>query len=112
VSICHCYACQKRTGSAFGVQARFAEEQVVAIGHASVYEREGDSGGVASFRFCPHCGTTVWWQIDKLPGFTSVAVGAFADGSFPAPTAAVYEARQVAWVEIRPEDPEAFVHWD
>jgi hypothetical protein len=37
VSICHCFACQKRTGSAFGYQARFPREQIrdlisIAIG--------------------------------------------------------------------------------
>lgn len=28
VSVCHCLPCQQRTGSAFGVQARFARAQV------------------------------------------------------------------------------------
>ena len=28
ISICHCHACQKRTGSAFGYQARWPRDQV------------------------------------------------------------------------------------
>ena len=28
ISMCHCLACQRRTGSAFGIQARFMPDQV------------------------------------------------------------------------------------
>lgn len=98
VSICHCLACQRRTGSAFGVQARFAREQVVSTeGRASEWTRTGDAGGRATFRFCPTCGATVWWTLDALEGFVAVAVGAFADPTFPPPKIAVYEARRHAW---------------
>src|SRR5688500_18875412 len=83
-SMCHCLACQQRTGSVFGVQARFEKDKVEIEGPASTYVRTGDSGGKASFRFCPTCGSTVCWEIDKLPGFVAVAVGAFADPSFMA----------------------------
>ena len=41
VSICHCLACQKRTGSTFGVQARFAAEvkgQEIEFRKMSVYD--------------------------------------------------------------------------
>ena len=36
VSVCHCLACQRRTGSAFGVQARFDASQVHLEGEALV----------------------------------------------------------------------------
>jgi hypothetical protein len=39
----------------------------------------------------------VYWTIDKLPGFTLVAVGAFADPTFAAPTVSVYGARRHPW---------------
>jgi hypothetical protein len=32
VSICHCRACQRRTGSAFGIQARWPWDQVKTEG--------------------------------------------------------------------------------
>lgn len=97
VSICHCLGCQRRTGSAFGVQARFAREQVTVFGTATTYVRTGDSGGRATFRFCPTCGSTVSWEADGVPGFVTVAVGAFADPGFMAPTVSVYEERRHAW---------------
>jgi hypothetical protein len=102
VSICHCLACQQRTGSAFGVQARFAREQVQVDGNATEFVRVGDSGGRATFRFCPTCGSTVCWELDGLPGFVAVAVGAFADPGFPSPKVSIYEARKHAWA-LSPE---------
>lgn len=105
VSVCHCLACQKRTGSAFGVQARFAREQVTAMdGKSKLYTRVGDSGGTADFHFCPDCGATVYWEHSGLPGFVAVPVGAFADPRFPPPKVAVYEARRHPWATISPDD--------
>lgn len=100
VSVCHCFACQQRTGSAFGVQARFRREQVSADGHAAEYVRVGDSGNRITFHFCPVCGSTVYWELAGLPEFVGVAVGAFADPTFPPPTVSIYEARQHAWVTL------------
>ncbi len=97
VSICHCLACQQRTGSAFGVQARFAREQLSFFGAATEFVRIGDSGGRATFHFCPTCGSTVFYELDAVPGSVAVAVGAFADPGFMPPKVSVYEARRHAW---------------
>lgn len=100
VSMCHCFSCQRRTGSAFGVQARFPRERVAIEGHATEFVRTGDSGGRITLRFCPTCGANVCWEIDTIPGFLSVAVGAFADPSFPPPTISVYEERRHRWAPM------------
>ena len=97
VSICHCLACQQRTGSAFGVQARFARAQVTFFGAATEFVRTGDSGGRATFHFCPTCGSTVFWEFDGAPDVVAVAVGAFADPGFTAPKLSIYEERRHAW---------------
>lgn len=98
VSICHCLECQQRSGSVFATQARYAVGDVTVAGDSTRYERKGDSGGTVAFHFCPRCGSTVYWQPDGMPEFYIVAVGAFADPGFPAPSATVYEARRHAWV--------------
>lgn len=102
VSMCHCLACQRRTGSAFGIQARFARDQVSMEGRASQYARTGDSGGHITLAFCPICGSTVYWEIDTIPGFVAVAVGAFADREFPPPQVSVYDERRYPWA-VMPE---------
>jgi hypothetical protein len=105
VSICHCLACQRRTGSAFGVQARFPVGDVQIAGESHRYVRTGDSGGRCTFHFCPQCGSTVFYLLDGMPEVVAVPVGAFADPDFPAPRFSVYEARRHGWVGL-PHDIE------
>jgi hypothetical protein len=100
VSVCHCLACQKRTGSAFAVQARFAAERVVIEGVSGEYERAGDQGGGARFNFCPECGATVYYRLDAEPGLVAIPLGAFADPGFPQPTISSYRVRQHPWVQL------------
>jgi hypothetical protein len=97
ISMCHCNACQKRTGSVFGTQARFPREQVTIEGRSTTFTRLGDSGKPITFHFCPECGSTVYWEIANAPGLIAIAVGAFADPTFPPPRHSVYEERQHAW---------------
>lgn len=103
ISICHCLACKRRTGSAFSYQVRFPETAVAVRGRFSSYARAGDSGNVARFGFCPHCGSTVFWRPEALPGIVLVAAGAFADPAFPPPpTVSVYGQRRHPWVSLPP----------
>lgn len=98
VSICHCLACQRRTGSVFGEQARFPRENVTTQGVSTTFSRTGDEGGRATFHFCPHCGATVFYVADGLEAYVTIPVGAFADPDFPPPQVSVYEARMHGWV--------------
>jgi hypothetical protein len=106
VSICHCLACQRRTGSAFGVQARFDEAQVRTEGKATEYVRISDDGDERRFFFCPACGATVFYRIPAIPDMIAVPVGTFADPSFPAPIRSIYENRRHRWVRL----PEGIEH--
>ena len=104
VSVCHCLACKRRTGSAFSYGAVFREEQVVVEGRATEFVRIGDEGGRLPHFFCPICGATVFHRNSSLPGIVSVAAGAFADPAFPPPTMSVYhESQGCRWLEIRTE---------
>lgn len=101
VSVCHCLACQQRTGSTFGVQARFQRDQVQqAAGRSTIYVRISDSGTAVTYHFCPDCGSTVYWVVNGVPDMVAVAVGAFADPDFPAPAVSVFEASRHDWVGV------------
>ena len=100
VSICHCLACQRRTGSVFGAQARFHKRAVQITGESTVYVRVGDEGGKAKFHFCPQCGATVHYVIEGQEDQVAVPVGAFAEPGFPAPSFSVYEERMHPWVSL------------
>jgi len=105
ISICHCLACQRRTGSVFGQQARFPRNHVSVSGTSTVYVRVGDEGSRVTFHFCPTCGSTVFYELEGLEDVLAIPVGAFADPGFPIPRVSVYEKRMHAWV-IPPPDAE------
>ncbi len=105
VTVCHCYACQRRTGGVFASQARFERSAVEISGSGTEYARTGDEGGRATFTFCPTCGVTVYYVAEGKPDNIAIPVGAFADSNFPAPTFSIYEDRMHAWVTM-PEDIE------
>jgi len=105
ISICHCLACQRRTGSAFAQQARFLRKNVSISGVSSEYVRVGDEGSSAKFHFCPTCGSTVYYEPAALEEFLAIPVGAFADPSFPPPLISVYESRMHSWI-VPPPDAE------
>jgi hypothetical protein len=106
ISACHCLACQRRSGSAFAVQARWPDSQVRLSGPSKAWERVADSGARARYLFCPDCGSTVAYTLDSFPGLTAVPVGAFADPDFPPPLFSIYEHRKHSWVEIGGEEVE------
>ena len=107
VSICHCLACQRRTGSIFGVQARFHERDIEITGTSSVYVRTGDEGGRIAFHFCPECGATVHYRVEGYDLETiAIPVGAFAEPGFPAPSVSVYEERMHPWCGL----PDGIAH--
>lgn len=108
ISMCHCLACQRRTGSPFGAQARFTLDQVAIAGRSTAYVRTADSGNTIEFHFCPECGATVYYLPAAEPGAIAVPVGAFADPSFPAPRVSVYESRRHPWVRL----PDGVEHFD
>jgi hypothetical protein len=105
VTMCHCYACQRRTGSLFGVQARFADAATKVEGRHSQYVRRAEDGDDVIYRFCPVCGSTVFWSLASEPGLTAIGVGSFADPSFPAPKVSSWEKWRHPWLPL-PADME------
>ena len=104
VSVCHCLDCQKRSGSAVAAQARWPDEHVAISGASRLWTNRGDSGGLATFRFCTECGCTIAYTAIAMPGVTAIPIGTFADPNFPAPEYSVYEKRKHGWVEITGDD--------
>ena len=100
VAVCHCLACQRRTGSVFGAQARFARAGARFSGEGREFVRIGDEGTRITFTFCPICGATVHYALDGHEAFVAIPVGAFADPTFPAPTFSVYDERMHGWVRM------------
>lgn len=104
-SICHCVACQRRTGSAFGLNCTYERWQVTLDGASTAFTRSSDDGFWVRTSFCPTCGTTLFWEIERRPGMISIAVGGFADPAFPEPRVAIYDECRHPWLRIETIEP-------
>ena len=77
---------------AFIAKFEAATTSVTIKGTSKEFVRVGDEGTRATFRFCPECGSTVYYKAEGLAGSIAVPVGAFADPKFPSPIFSDYEA--------------------
>jgi hypothetical protein len=101
ISMCHCLDCQRRTGSAFSIAAFFARDAVrLAQGIPREFTRDSATGKKVTFHFCADCGSTVFWHPERMPHLAGVAVGAFADPSFPRPEQSVWTRDKHDWLEL------------
>jgi hypothetical protein len=82
------------------VAAYLLKAEVVRIeGQPSEFSR---TAGSITFdtSFCPTCGTSMFWRSSALPGYVAIAVGCFADPSFPPPTIVAWTSEQHGWVRF------------
>jgi hypothetical protein len=100
VVACHCTACQRRSGSPFGVLAYYPADQLTIAGEVKRFERPTDEGNIFESFFCPECGSNVYARSGKHPAMIGVAVGAIADPAFPAPIRSVWEQSMHKWVTM------------
>ena len=102
VTICNCDDCQRRTGSAFGTQAHFSDDQVQVTGRFNDYSRVSTEPDRMEhvFHFCPDCGSSVYNTSPARPGAITVFVGAFADPSFQPPQRSGYDGKRHPWVGL------------
>lgn len=104
-SVCHCRACQRRTGSAFGIGIYFKQEDFELLrGELKAYEyRSDETHRWLRMEFCPSCGTTVSWTAEVFPGGRGVAGGTFDDPSWLRIERHVWTRSAHPWVPIPPE---------
>lgn len=103
--MCHCKACQRRTGSPFGMLVYFPRENVTLSGKATEFSRIADSGDELTHGFCPTCGTPFWLTTLKYPGGIGIACGTFEGSDIGLPHRSVFEENRHAWVEVPRETP-------
>jgi hypothetical protein len=78
ILMCHCDACKKRTGSAYGLSVMIDNQDLSEItGETKTFVRTGESGKPVRYEFCPQCGTTIRWHIETVPNRQAFALGAF-----------------------------------
>ncbi len=99
-ALCHCLACQRRTGSPFSANAFYAAACVEVSGRSTEFVRTAESGRKVRMYFCPACGSTLYWKAEASPEMIGVAVGSFADPAFTPPALSVFEKSKHEWVRL------------
>ena len=112
VLMCHCDACKKRTGSAYGLSV-MTDTQAELVGETKTYTRSGESGKPVHYEFCPQCGTTVRWKVAIVPNRQVFALGAFDEPDQFKVAGEMYAKEALQWARLgcnlvrpgAPDDP-------
>ena len=103
--VCHCTACQRKTGSAFAIELFFLSENLEFTGVApSVFETKSDeSGRWLRHEFCAKCGSSVGLTAERRPGQHAVMGGTFDDPNWFKIGRHIWTNSKAQWVEIPPD---------
>ena len=100
VAMCHCRACQRRTGSSYNLGAWYELSRVEISGEGNVFSRSGESGMQLSYHFCPECGSNLYWEASAVEDAIGIAGGCFADPAFPQPSFSIFGESRHEWVQV------------
>ncbi len=116
VSSCRCLECQRRTGSLFGAQVFLSARRNRRHRRRArqSYRRQADSGAWLAFHFCPECGSTVFWENERVTRHREHRDRRFADPQFPPPVGTVFTRSKHDWLGLldiphHPESPATLV---
>jgi hypothetical protein len=93
--LCHCMDCKRRTGSAFGWSAYFREVELRGL-WADYLPAESVSEGR---RFCPDCGSTMYWRDARVPRHIGTPAGAL-EPPVDMPSASNQDGDRCAWLNL------------
>lgn len=106
ITLCHCNWCQRRTGSAFGVEVVFDDSQITITGDTlSTYRHISDeSGRWLDQHFCSQCGSNLSLTLEAVSGIRSISAGSFDDlawlESAKIPRNYIYTRSSRSWSDI------------
>lgn len=101
VYACHCMACQRRSGSAFGLSMLVNNESFTVTRGAPKFWCRVAAGAVEStHRFCGHCGGGIACEKPTAPDVTAVHAGTLDDTSWMRPIAHVNLRHAQAWQRV------------
>ena len=99
--LCHCNACKKRTGSAYGISVVVENGALLEFhGKTQTFKRVAESGNPVEYDFCPACASVIRWRVAALRDRQVIAGGAFDDpGAFEI-AGEMYTADALPWARI------------
>ncbi|KAK9365534.1 Mss4-like protein [Lipomyces kononenkoae] len=80
-ALCHCVDCQKWSGGAFTSNVVVPRDSFkLTAGKPSYYDVTGASGKNNRHFFCPTCGSSLFTELDVMPGATVIKAGGLNGG--------------------------------
>jgi len=105
---CHCTACQRQSGSAFGMTIVVNEEDFrLTKGELKTYASKSHAGRAKLGAFCPECGTRIYHKSEWRKGTVSVKPGTLDDTRWLKPEMHLWTSSKQPWVII-PKGVEAY----
>lgn len=105
--VCHCRACQRQSGSAFGESLLVLRTSLDLAGPTSGFETLADSGNRSHRTFCAECGTRLYHRrMGAEVPTVSLKAGTLDETGWLRPVAHIWTARRQPWVTIPPELPD------
>jgi hypothetical protein len=101
VHCCHCRDCQRRTGSAFVLNALIETARVERLsGETDGIEVPTDSGRPHVIHRCQVCKTAVWSHYGGVQALSFVRVGALDEPAQMPPDVHIYTRSKLPWVAL------------
>jgi hypothetical protein len=101
VLACHCNACKKRTGSAYGLSVPVEAANIDSFsGKTTTFIRTAESGRKVHYEFCQTCGTTVRWCLEGTSNRYIFAAGTFDAVQELMAVGEMYTAVALPWARL------------
>ncbi len=100
---CHCHDCQRRTGSAFGIQVGVMASDLAVDGVLIEGHHVQPSGARAAIFACPKCLSRIYTTNNLRPGIANLRAGTLDDSPELVPAAHLWVSRKQPWIVI-PDD--------
>lgn len=104
---CHCYNCQKRTGSAFSMGLVVSTESLDVRGPLTPWSRVSEEGNTNTRYSCAECGNIIYGIGNTNPELAKLQAGTLEDTSEVEPDVHLWTCRKQPWVSL-PEGASAF----
>lgn len=97
---CHCTDCQRRTGSAFGIQQSVLTEDLAVEGPLVRGEHVQPSGAVAGIYACAACLTRIYTDNNMRPGIANLRAGTLDSSPTMVPGAHLWVRSKQPWIVL------------
>ena len=97
---CHCYDCQKASGSGKATVIFLPTDQLVIIGAFKTYTVVGKQGRHVRRGFCAECGSPFLTEIEEQPELCAIKAGSLDDSSWVQPDTNYWISTAQPWAPV------------